>query len=67
MTNQELRATQWGSVPVEKAADILFNRRLKCCRAMSWRRTNAEHVVALRTLMLNDDWHALWAHDGIHT
>ncbi len=42
------------------AVDIVINRRLKCRRAMRWRRANADRVVALRTLMLNNDWNKLW-------
>lgn len=56
-----------GSGSEEKAVAILINRRLKCRRAMSWRRTNADRVVALRALMLNDDRHILWDRDIIHT
>ena len=49
-----------GSGSVEKAVDIVINRRLKCRRGMRWWRNNANRVVALRTLMLNDDWDTLW-------
>lgn len=56
-----------GSGSVEKAVDIVINRRLKCRRAMRWRRNNADRVVALRTLMLNDDWDTLWTRNNEHS
>ena len=56
-----------GSGAVEKAVDIVINRRLKCRRAMRWRRNNADRVVALRTLILNDNWDALWTRNNEHS
>lgn len=55
-----------GSGSVEKAVDIVINRRLKCRRGMSWWRSNADGVVSLRTLMLNDDWDTIWSHNNVH-
>ena len=55
-----------GSGSVEKAVDIVINRRVRCRRGMRWWRDNADSVVALRTLMLNDDWDILWSHNHHH-
>lgn len=49
-----------GSGAVEKGVDLVINRRLKGRRGMRWRRENAEAVVALRVLQLNEDWDAYW-------
>ena len=55
-----------GSGSVEEAVDIVINRRLKCRSGMSWWRSNADGVVSLRTLMLNDDWDKMWSHHNVH-
>ncbi len=44
-----------GSGLVERAVELVFNRRLKK-RGMRWCRDNADAVVALRTCRLNDEW-----------
>jgi hypothetical protein len=44
-----------GSGLVERAVELVLNRRLKR-RGMRWRRTNADAVTALRVLRLNGDW-----------
>ena len=49
-----------GSGAVEKAVDIVINRRLKGRRGMSWKRVCADQVVALRVLTLNNDWDSMW-------
>ena len=49
-----------GSGAVEKAVDIVINRRLKGRRGMSWKRACADEVVALRVLTLNNDWDSMW-------
>lgn len=53
-----------GSGAVEKAVDILINRRFKCRRGMRWWRANANSVVALRTFILNNDWNNLWTYNS---
>lgn len=45
-----------GSGAVEKAVDVLVNRRCKGRRGMRWWRKRAEGVIALRTTLLNDEW-----------
>lgn len=47
-----------GSGMVEKAVDLVINRRLKGRRGMRWWRANAEAVVTLRTRQLNQDYDA---------
>ena len=49
-----------GSGAVEKAVDIVINRRLKGRRGMSWKRVCADQVAALRVLTLNNDWDSMW-------
>jgi hypothetical protein len=46
-----------GSGLVERAVELVINRRLKR-RGMRWRRDNADAVVALRVLTLNAEWDA---------
>ena len=53
-----------GSGAVEKAVDIVINRRLKGRRGMRWWRVCADGVVALRVLMLNNDWNSTWGHNN---
>lgn len=45
-----------GSGAVEKAVDVLVNRRCKGRRGMRWWRARAEGVIALRTTLLNEEW-----------
>jgi len=49
-----------GSGAVEKAGDVVVNRRFKGRRGMRWGRNNADGILALRTLHLNGDWDAHW-------
>ena len=49
-----------GSGAVEKAGDIVVNRRFKGRRGMRWWRANADGILALRILHLNRDWDAYW-------
>jgi hypothetical protein len=49
-----------GSGAVEKAGDVVVNRRLKGRRGMRWWRQNADGILALRILHLNRDWDAYW-------
>ncbi len=49
-----------GSGAVEKAGDLVVNRRFKGRRGMRWCRTNADGILALRILHLNGDWDAYW-------
>jgi len=44
-----------GSGMVERAVELVINRRLKR-RGGRWRRVNADAVVALRVLILNQQW-----------
>jgi hypothetical protein len=46
-----------GSGLVERAVELVINRRLKR-RGMRWRRANADAVVALRVRTLNTEWDA---------
>jgi hypothetical protein len=46
-----------GSGLVERAVELVINRRLKR-RGMRWRRPNADAVTALRVCRLNGDWQA---------
>ena len=48
-----------GSGAVEKAVDIVINRRLKGRRGMRWKRACADEVAALRVLTLNNDWNSM--------
>jgi hypothetical protein len=45
-----------GSGAVEKAVDVLVNRRCKGRRGMRWWRERANGVIALRMTWLNDEW-----------
>lgn len=49
-----------GSGAVEKAGDVVVNRRFKGRRGMRWWRANADGILALRILHLNRDWDAYW-------
>jgi len=49
-----------GSGAVEKAGDLVVNRRFKGRRGMRWWRRSADGILALRILHLNGDWHAYW-------
>lgn len=51
-----------GSGPVEKAADLIINRRCEL-RGMSWLRDTADGICNLRAIRLNrpQRWHAFWA------
>lgn len=51
-----------GSGPIEKAADLIINRRCEL-RGMSWYRDTADGVCNLRALRFNGPhrWHAFWA------
>lgn len=44
-----------GSGAVEKAVDVVLNRRFKGRRGMRWWRANADAVTVLRTRILNDE------------
>lgn len=44
-----------GSGAVEKAVDVVLNRRVKGRRGMRWWRVNADAITVLRTRILNDD------------
>jgi hypothetical protein len=44
-----------GSGMIERAVEIVINRRMKK-RGMRWCRANATAIVALRADLLNDDW-----------
>jgi hypothetical protein len=44
-----------GSGMVERAVEMVINRRLKK-RGMRWRRANADAVVSLRVKTINQDW-----------
>jgi hypothetical protein len=48
-----------GSGGIEKAVDVIVNRRLKGRRGMRWWRARIEGVVALRVAVLNDTWDRL--------
>ena len=50
-----------GSGLVERAVELVINRRLKR-RGMRWRRANADAVVALRVRTLNTEWDAASQH-----
>jgi hypothetical protein len=45
-----------GSGAVEKAVDLVANRRLKGKRGMRWWRDRVEGVTALRLALLNNEW-----------
>jgi hypothetical protein len=45
-----------GSGGVEKAVDLVANRRLKGKRGMRWWRARVEGITALRVALLNDEW-----------
>jgi hypothetical protein len=51
-----------GSGPIEKAADLIINRRCEL-RGMTWYRDTADGICNLRTLRFNghDRWRAFWA------
>jgi len=49
-----------GSGAVEKAGDLVVNRRFKGRRGMRWWRRSADGILALRILHLNGDWDAYW-------
>lgn len=50
-----------GSGPIEKAADLIINRRCEL-RGMSWYRDTADGICNLRALRFNpaERWHAFW-------
>lgn len=50
-----------GSGAVEKAVDVLVNRRCKGRRGMRWWRERANGAIALRTTLLNDEWDQTFA------
>ena len=54
-----LRSEGYPVWAVEKAVDIVINRRLKGRRGMRWKRACADEVVALRVLTLNNDWNSM--------
>ena len=49
-----------GSGAIEKTGDLAVNRRFKGHRGMRWWRKNADGILALRIVRLNDDWDAYW-------
>jgi hypothetical protein len=49
----------YGSGPVEKTVDIAVARRFKK-RGMSWYRRNANPLLKLRLLKLNEEWDSYW-------
>ena len=49
-----------GSGAVEKAGDLVINRRFKGRRGMRWWRKNADALASLRVLYLNGDWDQHW-------
>jgi hypothetical protein len=49
----------YGSGPVEKTVDITVARRFKK-RGMSWYRRNANPLLKLRLLKLNEEWDSYW-------
>jgi hypothetical protein len=55
------QAIHIGSGPIEKAADLIINRRCEL-RGMSWYRQTANGVCNLRALRFNGDsrWNAFW-------
>ena len=54
-----LRSEGYPVWAVEKAVDIVINRRLKGRRGMRWKRACADEVAALRVLTLNNDWNSM--------
>jgi hypothetical protein len=44
-----------GSGAVEKAVDVVLNRRFKGRRGMRWWRSNADAITVLRTRILNQE------------
>lgn len=53
-----------GSGLVERAVELVINRRLKG-RGMRWLTASADAVVALRVQTLNDDWDTLTNHNSL--
>lgn len=49
-----------GSGAVEKGVDVVINRRFKGKRGMRWHRANADAIVSLRVIELNDQWDDYW-------
>jgi hypothetical protein len=48
-----------GSGPIEKAGDLIVNRRCEL-RGMAWYRHTADGICNLRTLYLNNRWDDFW-------
>ena len=60
--HERRRAQQYiGSGHVAKANDLLVARRQKR-QGRHWSAQTSDAVAALRTLMLNEGWHAYWEH-----
>lgn len=55
-----------GRGAVEKAGDLVINRRCKGRRGMRWGRPNADALASLRVLYLNGDWDQHWQQRRSH-